>query len=1424
MSGGHYALSHPAAKRATLPPRLSAIRSVSQPANFIDLTSRTAGVERSNAAAYWGNTEVVTSPDVIHLDDDFAEPPAKRVKTEGADLGGIPPEESDETDEAHRIRPGSPLPSLPLMKAFGKRHASQRRNRFGIDPAARKAHGIDPPSAATRVPAPKKAADFAPWSGHHPEDVLNEEVVKNGYFDRVQGTNQTEFNSARATISSSLNQKNSQGLGLLSFLFTSVLDKKQTIGKCTAPSTFKPPPRVTVTDTKREAWLRDLANPEVPLRKQSRTIPHGIRGKLLMEQCSTKAIPLQRAVWLAKCVGANELRAFRRKGVSGSAAANGELKWVGEWTMHVEQFLDDVIVACGQKDWQQKMNYAVKLSAALYSEKLLDKSHYLDWIVSSLADAAIDRLPISIILAQLYWKEIIMYGRRGRRLAEALLEHLNGIVKRDLDGESPLKIRLQKLIAVLAVSNRGCLIIPRTWTKYKHLLASISVDDTTMTPLKSIYKRNERLIELKTKHASNTRSAVLDLYAELDAVKLAIDVEDLVERCLNYVPDTSQLVPALSDWASTPYRMGSARVYLVARIIAQLHNTNRDTDAAVLQYLGAIGDVSAGVEDRVHRLIVELVHLQAFSVGRYLQWLITSGVLSTGAKRSVATSIIAALPIIGLPLHVSNTRKTMMRRLGYAVDENSARTTECLDSVTSDTEYFDKHGLTLSAQFSLCDRLCTRLDLAAKGSGMSLNEFCVTRRLIESCHDLRSLARLVRMATTTDNSALLATACETINLNAESLAAMGDLDGLIDGACEKYLATRSQQLLDRAYITSLVKLTERFPGKATLLKLLCNDLSICDQQSSVSVCSPASDSLTGMHASTLDTDEDLDAVFASGNTMDEQLMQRVFERVMRRASDSKPAGLEPVSRVCGWLSQLKVIDSGGAFEKLVRDYIDRGITGATDYHSWSPGIVHLVVSGCLSLSTVATTADQVKSTELASHMLPLFLSITPIDGALHPVEAYRFRLQQKSCMVEHAGSLLTLLRTACENPAFVATNPDVVDFAIRAGPSHKRVVADESCSEVQCNNIGRLVSAILMRGCAGEQDNYELDVAGIMRLATPLSVNFCSGSLRYLRNNTLWTEYDEEALGNEILDAFNNRSDIWPQLLESAGEAVNKRIHEWAQDRVLQSTTERAPGELTTSSEDVQRFLSLLAISRQLTTLGDDTGNVNTITLRLKQFEEGLIEFGGTSEGVHERQTHLLDRLRTTLQLATLDVSAPKEGIDTSLHAKIRMLGSMCSLIVHPGLQLHPDVLEHLIDVASALSDNLSEPALATVRQQFPNRLLSDRRISFILGKDEDILHTCLTLASPIPPVGSQQQRLLNRQPSQHQQMPGRPAMPGSAQHQRVASGSVPGFWRQDSRMLPEMKTTPFAIRLWEIIPDAAPVMGGNDASLSLRMFGARKI
>jgi len=199
-------------------------------------------------------------------------------------------------------------------------------------------------------------ADFFPWTGNHPEDQFSENAIRQGFFDKAPHA-QTETSSAKGIIFAALKHKS--GLLALSSVYTGLIGERRNKGQITAPSTFKPPPRVTLTDTKREGWLKDLANPAMSLRRLSRTIPHGIRGRILLDQCLNKNVPTDRAVWLAKCVGINELRSFKRKGAGSSLViGGGEAKFHKEWTVIVEQFVESVIFGFEEAEWKAKVGYA----------------------------------------------------------------------------------------------------------------------------------------------------------------------------------------------------------------------------------------------------------------------------------------------------------------------------------------------------------------------------------------------------------------------------------------------------------------------------------------------------------------------------------------------------------------------------------------------------------------------------------------------------------------------------------------------------------------------------------------------------------------------------------------------------------------------------------------------------------------------------------------------------------------------------------------------------------------------------------------------------------------------------------------------------------------------------------------------------------
>ncbi|KKF96658.1 Mediator of RNA polymerase II transcription subunit 12 [Ceratocystis platani] len=245
-------------------------------------------------------------------------------------------------------------------------------------------------------------ADFFPWTGNHAEDQMSEQIIRSGYFDKPPSTH-PETNTARPTVLPQIKQKT--GLTALSTIFASVMAQRRATGQITSTSTFKPPPRVTLTDTKRELWLKDLASPASSLRKLSRTIPHGIRGKSLLEQCLNKKVPIDRAVWLAN----------------------------------------------------------IRFSTNLYSEGLLDRDHYVDWLVQSLENCPQPKLPIWLLISRIYWADLLKGRKNGKRLVVALLSHLTAIYN-DPDGDvlSQLSTNLVVLIKSIILSNPDSFISPST--------------------------------------------------------------------------------------------------------------------------------------------------------------------------------------------------------------------------------------------------------------------------------------------------------------------------------------------------------------------------------------------------------------------------------------------------------------------------------------------------------------------------------------------------------------------------------------------------------------------------------------------------------------------------------------------------------------------------------------------------------------------------------------------------------------------------------------------------------------------------------------------------------------------------------------------------------------------------------------------------
>jgi hypothetical protein len=63
---------------------------------------------------------------------------------------------------------------------------------------------------------------------------------------------------------------------------------------------------MTFNDAKRQSFFADLANPDIPLHKLGKSVPHGAKGHDLLDLLHSHQVSVSRAVWLLRVFGANE--------------------------------------------------------------------------------------------------------------------------------------------------------------------------------------------------------------------------------------------------------------------------------------------------------------------------------------------------------------------------------------------------------------------------------------------------------------------------------------------------------------------------------------------------------------------------------------------------------------------------------------------------------------------------------------------------------------------------------------------------------------------------------------------------------------------------------------------------------------------------------------------------------------------------------------------------------------------------------------------------------------------------------------------------------------------------------------------------------------------------------------------------------------
>lgn len=319
-------------------------------------------------------------------------------------------------------------------------------------------------------------------------------------------------------------------------LYTETLQRRAHFGSLvqTKQHAFRAPPRVTLNEAKLAAYVRELADPSVPLIRLSRNVPHGFRGERLLEMlwlgsvppsttnaassasagavsrtkgapevlASPRSVEIGRALWFIQSVGASDIASRSRSTAnqastqlsSGSASlsASYTVDFTNTCTSWLKRQLAELnfIDESGQpgtmnkatdaahkkeettQQWVSKWRWSMLLMSTLLANSLLDSRAWCTFLVEAVHSATLSQLAVVLSLVR-DWVDDIVAGSAllTSRLLAATCRHIRTV--------EPLKDNAFSediLTALHRVLVRAWLVAPESfvsqqiWLKHEDVL------------------------------------------------------------------------------------------------------------------------------------------------------------------------------------------------------------------------------------------------------------------------------------------------------------------------------------------------------------------------------------------------------------------------------------------------------------------------------------------------------------------------------------------------------------------------------------------------------------------------------------------------------------------------------------------------------------------------------------------------------------------------------------------------------------------------------------------------------------------------------------------------------------------------------------------------------------------------------------------
>ncbi|KAH8119597.1 hypothetical protein DFH11DRAFT_1501865 [Phellopilus nigrolimitatus] len=356
--------------------------------------------------------------------------------------------------------------------------------------------------------------NFFPPRPSQDEDSLTEANVKNGLVLKNSIPAETYTSKSRQI-------KELKEGGLINELeefMNQVFQRRSENLSQIPPSTFRIPSRATLNDVKRNAWFADLANPEVPLAKLGKSMPHahGMRGHEHLDYLHANNVSIPRAVWFIRILGSNEIAGLRNKpnynpmhySVDWANVVTGYLKkHLSEISLpsaprpglNIKQTFKGVLTDPDSRErWVSKLIYTLDLLRVFYLEYMVDHTTFLSWLVQLLGTCNLAQAGFVARLAEDYLTGMSSCRALVKPFIDACLAKLQEAsflhaiaISSSSSKESleHLQARLEHLLRRAFLAAPTSFISPRAWKTHSETIRAVLTGPDISMPAIEGYPR-----------------------------------------------------------------------------------------------------------------------------------------------------------------------------------------------------------------------------------------------------------------------------------------------------------------------------------------------------------------------------------------------------------------------------------------------------------------------------------------------------------------------------------------------------------------------------------------------------------------------------------------------------------------------------------------------------------------------------------------------------------------------------------------------------------------------------------------------------------------------------------------------------------------------------------------------------------------------